>query len=86
MLCFKLQYSNTVHERDVIHITAMIVQFGIIENGIIGRLLSVINDGRCTCEIKSSTAMAKAAFNKKRAHFTNDVDLKLRKKLVKCCV
>jgi hypothetical protein len=25
------------------------------------------NDGRCTCEIKSRTAMAKAAFNKKRA-------------------
>ena len=26
------------------------------------------NDGRCTCEIKCRTAMAKAAFNKKRAH------------------
>jgi hypothetical protein len=25
------------------------------------------NDGRCTCEIKSRTAMAKAAFNKKMA-------------------
>jgi hypothetical protein len=25
------------------------------------------NDGRCTCEIKSWTAMARAAFNKKRA-------------------
>jgi hypothetical protein len=24
------------------------------------------NDGRCTCEIKSSIAMAKAAFNKKK--------------------
>jgi hypothetical protein len=24
------------------------------------------NDGRCTCEIKSRIAMAKAAFNKKR--------------------
>ena len=27
------------------------------------------NDGRCTCEIKSRVAMAKAAFNKKRALF-----------------
>jgi hypothetical protein len=26
-------------------------------------------DGRCTCEIKSRIAMAKAAFNKKRALF-----------------
>ena len=26
------------------------------------------NDGRCTYEIKSRIAMAKAAFNKKRAH------------------
>ena len=42
------------------------------------------NDGRCTCEIKSMIAMAKAAFNKKRVLFTNTLDLKLRKKLVKC--
>ena len=27
------------------------------------------NDGKCTCEIKSRIAMAKAAFNKKRALF-----------------
>jgi hypothetical protein len=27
----------------------------------------LINDGRCICEIKSRTAMAKVAFNKKRA-------------------
>jgi hypothetical protein len=27
------------------------------------------NDGRCTCEIKYRDAMAKAAFNKKRALF-----------------
>jgi hypothetical protein len=44
------------------------------------------NDGRCTCEIKSRIAMAKAAFNKKRALFTCTLDLKLRKKLVKCYV
>jgi hypothetical protein len=43
-------------------------------------------DGRCTCETKSSTAMAKAAFNKKRALFTSKMDLELRKKLVKCYI
>ena len=42
------------------------------------------NDGRCKCEIKSRIAMAKAAFNKSRALFTSTLDLKLRKKLVKC--
>jgi hypothetical protein len=41
---------------------------------------------RCTCEIKSGIAMAKAAFNKKRAPFTSMLDLKLRKKLVKCYI
>jgi len=35
------------------------------------------------CEIKSRTAKAKAAFNKKAALFTSTFDLKLRKKLVK---
>jgi hypothetical protein len=44
------------------------------------------NDGRCTCEIKSSIAMAKAEFNKKRALFTSNMDLELRKKLVKCYI
>ena len=34
------------------------------------------NDGRCTCEIKSTIAMAKAAFDKKRALLTGTVDLK----------
>jgi hypothetical protein len=42
------------------------------------------NDERCTCEIKSRIAMEKAAFNKKRALFTNKMDLELRKKLLKC--
>jgi hypothetical protein len=36
------------------------------------------NDGRCTCEIKSRVAMAKAAFSKKRALFTSTLDLELR--------
>ena len=44
------------------------------------------NDVRCICEIKSRIAMAKAAFNKKRALFTSMLDLKLRKKLVKCYI
>jgi hypothetical protein len=44
------------------------------------------NDGRCTCEIKSRIATVKAALNKKRALFTSTLDLKLRKKLVKCYI
>jgi hypothetical protein len=44
------------------------------------------NDRRCTCEIKSRIAMAKAAFNKKRGSFYCTLDLKLRKKLVKCYI
>jgi len=44
------------------------------------------NDGRCTCEIMCRIAMAKAAFNKKRALFTSTLDLELRKKLVKCYI
>ena len=41
------------------------------------------NGGRSTCEIKCRIAMAKAAFNKKRALFTGTLELELRKKLVK---
>jgi hypothetical protein len=42
------------------------------------------NNGKCTCEIKSRIAMAKAAFNKKKKTlFTSKLDLNLRKKLVK---
>ena len=46
----------------------------------LGNILT--NDGRCMCEI----AVAKAAFNKKRALFTSTLDLKLRKNLVKCYI
>ena len=46
----------------------------------------LVNDGRCTCEIKCRIAMAKAAFNKKRALLTSTLDLELRKKLVKCYI
>jgi len=42
--------------------------------------------GRCTCEIKSRMAMAKAAFNKKKTLFTRTSELDLRKKLVKCYI
>ena len=41
------------------------------------------DDGRCTCEIKSRIATAKAAFNKNKNLFTGKLDLNLRKKLVK---
>jgi len=44
------------------------------------------NDGRCTHEIKSRTAVAKAAFSKKKTLFTSKLDLNLRKKLVKCYI
>jgi hypothetical protein len=44
------------------------------------------DDGRCTCEIKSRIAMAKAAFNKKKNLLTSKLDLNLRKKLVKCYI
>jgi hypothetical protein len=44
------------------------------------------NDGRCTCEIESRIATAKAAFNKKKTLFTGKLDLNLRKKLVKCYI
>ena len=40
------------------------------------------NDARCTREIKSRIAVAKAAFNKKKMIFTSKLDLNLRKKLV----
>jgi hypothetical protein len=45
--------------------------------------IMLTNDGRCTCEIKSRIAMAKAAFNKNMALFTGKMDLERRKKLVK---
>jgi len=41
LLYCKLQYSNTGPERDMVHITAMIIQYGVIENETVGNLLSV---------------------------------------------
>jgi hypothetical protein len=46
----------------------------------------ITNDARCTREIKSRIAMAKAAFNIKKTLFTSKLDLKLRMKLVKCYI
>jgi hypothetical protein len=45
----------------------------------------ITNDGIRIPEIKSRNAMAKAAFNK-NALFSSKLDLKLRKKLVKCYI
>jgi len=42
------------------------------------------NDERYTCGIKFRIAMTKAAFNKKRAVFTNILELEQRNKLAKC--
>ena len=50
----------------------------------LGRLIT--NVARCTRAIKSRTAIAKTAFNRKKNIFTNKFDLNLRKKLVKCYV
>jgi hypothetical protein len=44
------------------------------------------NNGRCTCEIQSRIALAKAAFSKKRALFTSTLELKWRKNIVKCYI
>jgi hypothetical protein len=46
----------------------------------------ITNDARCTREIKSRIAMAKAALNKKETLLTSTMDLNLRKKLVKCYI
>jgi len=45
----------------------------------------IINDARCTCEIKSRIAMAKVTSAKRRL-FTSKFKLNLRKKLVKCYI
>jgi hypothetical protein len=47
---------------------------------------TITNDARYTSEIKCRIAMAKAAFNRKKTLFTSNLDLNLRKKLVKCYI
>jgi hypothetical protein len=44
----------------------------------------ITNYERCTREMKSRIAVAKAAFNKKKTLFTSKLDLNLRKISVKC--
>ena len=51
---------------------------------VMGSMLT--EDGRCTCEIKSTIAMAKAAFNKKKNPFPSKFDLNVRKRLVRCYI
>jgi hypothetical protein len=46
----------------------------------------ITNDARCTCEIKSRIAMAKAALNEKKTLITGKLDSNLRKKLVRCYI
>jgi hypothetical protein len=46
----------------------------------------ITNDARCTREIKSRIATAKAAFNKQKSFFASKLDLNLRKKPVKCYI
>jgi hypothetical protein len=46
----------------------------------------ITNDIRCTLEIKTRIAMAKAAFIRNKTLFTNKLYLELRKKLVKCYI
>jgi hypothetical protein len=46
----------------------------------------MINDARCTREIKARFTMEKAAFNEKKTSFTSILDLSLTKKLVKCYI
>jgi len=45
----------------------------------------ITKDAKCSREIKSRIAVAKAAFDKKKSLFISKLDLNLRNKLVKCC-
>jgi hypothetical protein len=44
----------------------------------------ITSDASCTCEIKPRMATVKAAFNKRKTHFTSRFYLNLRKKLITC--
>jgi hypothetical protein len=46
----------------------------------------ITNDANCTLEIKCRFAITKAAFNKENNLSIRKLDLKLRKKLVKCYI
>jgi hypothetical protein len=44
----------------------------------------ITNGASCTCEIKSKSVMAKAAFDKEKTLFTSKLGLNLRTNLAKC--
>jgi hypothetical protein len=44
------------------------------------------NEEKCKPEVKYRIALAQASFNKKKAVFTNKLDLNLRKKLMHCYI
>ena len=46
----------------------------------------ITKNARCTQEITSRNIMAKAAFNKKKTLFSTNLELNLRKKLIKCYI
>jgi hypothetical protein len=47
---------------------------------------TITNYAGCICQIKARTAMAKAAIGKKKILSTSQIDLNLKKKLVKCYI
>jgi hypothetical protein len=46
----------------------------------------ITKDARCTWDIKSKIPMANAAFSQKKALFSSELDLNLRKKLLNCYI
>jgi hypothetical protein len=44
------------------------------------------NNGRCTCEIKSRIAMAKAAYLEEEDSFHQQIGLKFKDQLLKCYI
>jgi hypothetical protein len=72
------------HSRQPSPIKIMIDQTQLQNVEYFNYLGSITNDARCTCEIKSRIAMAKAAFDKQKTLFTSKLDFNLWMKLVKC--
>jgi hypothetical protein len=46
----------------------------------------ITSNARCTCDIKSRIATVKLALNRKKDLCTSEMDLNLRKKLMKFCI
>ena len=84
MLTYKHAYKRTIlYVRTYIHTHTL---HGYIPTSECFKYLgyTLTNDGRYSCKIKSRIAMAKAAFNIKKALFTIILGFNLRKNLVKC--